>query len=380
MTKNILFTVAYLFIISAISAQNGGYFFTISGDFDGDDEDETIFEKYLTKEGKALDKIYSIDKFDENNPIQGSFICKEENIPNFIADGKNPHGGFALLHNIGDLDNDGGEEIGYVMQWLDQSNLNTYHIISLKNGEWKELYSFPIRDYQLPKLPSVYTNYTAFGNSNESDVEMTEAEKMNEDLIRSKALREFKGFVRKQSLFNILVRFVNDNGEQEYTLWKITHKDIAPVTDLPRNASFLIQDNEVLLPSFALDVKTTEEVAKLLAAGKEEILIMATVTGAPTKRPLDEEAKQYLGDYEDEMILGDVEFKMDKAGELLLDQLKVPRVAFENLKSPNVDVNLTIVSSRKSSEFNLFHARPYIGDKILEMRNKTHTVTIEMLK
>ncbi|MCH2044146.1 MAG: hypothetical protein MK212_08375 [Saprospiraceae bacterium] len=321
-----------------------------------------------------------MDKFDENNPIQSSFICKEENIPNFIADEKNPQAGFALLHNIGDLDNDGGEEIGYVMQWLDQSNLNTYHIISLKNGVWKKLYSFPIRDYQLPKLPGVYTKHTAFGNSNESDPKMTEAEKMTEDLVREKALSKFKGFVRKQSLFNILVHFVNDNGEQEYALWKITHKDIMPVTDLPEGASFLIQDDQVLLPSFRLDIKTTAEVAQLLADKKEEILVSVTITGTPTKRPLDEEAKQYLGDYEDEMILGDTEFKLDKAGQLVLDELRVPRVAFENLKSPNVNVNLTIVSSRKSSKLNLFHAQPHTSGEILEMRNKTHSVTIEMLE
>lgn len=57
--------------------------------------------------------------------------------------------GLYFLHNEGDLNNDGTDELSYVVDWADQSTLNTYHIITNNNNEWKELYSFPIWEWQI---------------------------------------------------------------------------------------------------------------------------------------------------------------------------------------------------------------------------------------
>lgn len=74
--------------------------------------------------------------------------------PNFTLDTLSVNTGgsaFRLFHlkNEGDLNNDGSDEVSYVIDWADYSSLNTYHIITYKNGAWHKLYSFPIWEWQL---------------------------------------------------------------------------------------------------------------------------------------------------------------------------------------------------------------------------------------
>jgi hypothetical protein len=51
-----------------------------------------------------------------------------------------------LLENLGDVYGGKGDELGYVVNWADYSNTNTYHIITLLNGKWRELYQFDINE------------------------------------------------------------------------------------------------------------------------------------------------------------------------------------------------------------------------------------------
>ena len=71
--------------------------------------------------------------------------------------------GLSYLKNEGDLNGDGTDEVSYVVNWADWSNLNTWHIVTYKNKKWIELYSFSIWDWQLPNLPETFNQYGPFG-------------------------------------------------------------------------------------------------------------------------------------------------------------------------------------------------------------------------
>lgn len=376
--RNILIFIACLACCSMAYAQNSGYFFTVQGDFDGDDEEEMIREYFTDEYQQSIDKNYSLENINLDKVITCSFSSKETNIPSFEASIGSNHAGFALLHTLGDLDNDGGEEVGYVMHWLDQSNLNTYHIISLKNGVWTELYQMPIRDDQLPLLPQINYHHTDFGNTSSYDTQINSAEEMDELLKREKELNEFEGFVKKLSLFNILVRFVNDSGLEAYALWNLKSGETKAISNLPLEEDFLIIGEGVQIPSFTLDLQASEEVQQLLQNKKEEIILSIDVYGTPIKN-LDYEAEKYLDDYGANLFIGKFEFKLDKAETLVFEGQTIPQIAFENLKNPNFMVSINVSSSRKSSERNVFDAS-YLGDEIFNLKNKTHQITIDILK
>lgn len=381
MIRKTLYSFLLFFIsTSLVYTQNRGHSFTINGDFDGDDEDETVFEEFTDQNQKSIDKNYSMNNVSPSSPVATCYFStsKRSNIPPFeAAKGKN-HAGFALLHTIGDLDNDGGEEVGYVIQWLDHSNLNTYHIISLKNGKWVELYKFSIRDYQLPKLPKVNYNATSFGNTTSYNDNIDSGKEMDEILKREKELDKFKGFVKKLSLFNILVQFVNDNGVEEYTLWNLKSRDKTPKSNLDFDEAFLILGEEVRVPTFTLDLKISPEVEKLLKSKREEIIVSIDIYGEPVKR-LDQAAEKYLDDYKANLFIGNFKFKLDKAEKLIVEKQVVPKIGFENLKNPNFMVSVNVFSSRKSSENNIFDAS-YLGEKIANLQGKIHEIRVKMLK
>lgn len=73
--------------------------------------------------------------------------------------------GLALLVNEGDLDGDGRDEIGYVVDNADWSNTNTYVVLSFAGDDWKELFRFAIWDWQLPELPDADREYALIGQT-----------------------------------------------------------------------------------------------------------------------------------------------------------------------------------------------------------------------
>ena len=127
-----VFVFACLLLTTLLQAQSSGYYFNIHGDFNGDDEDEMISEKYTTLQDKKVEKVYNQDKVTVKDYRKLSFSSRAEGIPSFTASKAAMHNGFALLQNVGDLDNDGGEEVAYVIDWLDHSNLNTLFQFLLK--------------------------------------------------------------------------------------------------------------------------------------------------------------------------------------------------------------------------------------------------------
>jgi len=54
--------------------------------------------------------------------------------------------GFLILKNLGDLDGDGLDEIGFIFDGQDFSSLSTYHVYSSTGKKMKEWFSFPIHE------------------------------------------------------------------------------------------------------------------------------------------------------------------------------------------------------------------------------------------
>ncbi len=126
----------------------------LPGDFNGDGKIDTVFESYISKlTGKEDFKILdstdwesNVDLIIENKPISRLYFDIEAT-DTFIVTKEPQQTGISLLENLGDLNGDKGDELGYIIKWADESNLNTYHIITLTNEKkWKELFSFPINE------------------------------------------------------------------------------------------------------------------------------------------------------------------------------------------------------------------------------------------
>lgn len=142
---------------------------------------------------------------------------------------------------------------------------------------------------------------------------------------------------------------------------------------------FFTKAQEVVkVPSFTLDLKVSAEVEQLLKSGQEEIIVSVDLYGEP-KKQIDPKAKGYLEDYDTQLYIGHFEFKRNKAGKFVLENQTVPKIAFDNLKSPNYWVSVNVFSSRKSSENNVLDAS-YVGDKISDIQGKIHDIRIKMLK
>jgi hypothetical protein len=194
-----------------------GYYFSISGDFDGNGTKETLTEHfYSSKENRETSKWYdSIENYDQLIELiikkdAYSFVscdtCAVDTL--HVAPG-GVSIGLAYLKNEGDLNGDGTDEVSYVVNFTDWSELNTWNIMTYTNGSWKKLYSFPIWDWQLPELP--YREYAVAGSqiipTQLSD--MSGAEDDNES---------FEGLVKKISTGKIQVVFRNENDEVETML------------------------------------------------------------------------------------------------------------------------------------------------------------------
>lgn len=127
--------------------------FSIIGDFNGDKIIDTVSESYISsltnrETYKTLDNRdweTNIDQVIKNKPITRLYT----NIPNtdtFAVTKEFQQAGLFHYRNLGDINDDGKDEIGYAIKWVDNSNLNTYHIIELKDNKFKELFSFQINE------------------------------------------------------------------------------------------------------------------------------------------------------------------------------------------------------------------------------------------
>ena len=146
-----------------------GYRFVIEGDFDGDGQLDTLVEHFKDKatdqetnkfyKEVELDidyQYYNYDKRQVYTTLESSSGKVLPLIRGFIL-------GFSWLETIGDVDNNGTDEVGLVFNNADASNLNHYYIYTLTDSGWVELHSFGIREFNFPPLPYHLINYGLFG-------------------------------------------------------------------------------------------------------------------------------------------------------------------------------------------------------------------------
>lgn len=129
----------------------------ISGDFDGDGKIDTLTESFISSiNGKETNKYADL----EYDSLVTLTILKKpisrlisKNLRPLIIDKDNFQlFGLAFLKNEGDIDNNGTDEIGFVIDWADWSNVNSYRIYTYKNNNWTEMLNFEIRDYDIDEL------------------------------------------------------------------------------------------------------------------------------------------------------------------------------------------------------------------------------------
>jgi hypothetical protein len=178
-----------------------GYRFEIEGDFNGDGKNENLKEHfYDLKTNSETNKFYDSIGYDilvaitvmHKKPY--SFLLSDNNkIDTLRVTKSGQQLGLSFLKNEGDLDRDGGDEISYVVNWADWSNMNTCHIMSYKNKEWIELYSFEIWDWQLPNLPETVNLYGPVGLSNK--IINKKSDTVNKQIVSE--FENFPGLIEK---------------------------------------------------------------------------------------------------------------------------------------------------------------------------------------
>lgn len=194
-----------------------GYYFAISGDFDGNGTKETLTEHYYcSSESRDVSKWPdSIDDYDKlidliiQKDAYSFVMCDCSTIDTLhIASGGRSFG-LAYLENEGDLNGDGTDEVSYIVNLCDWSQLNTWYIMTYKNGVWKILYTFPVWEWQLPDLP--YREYAVNG-SQIIPVQLDSISDTVDDI------EHFDGLVKKISTGIIRVIFRNEDSEVDTML------------------------------------------------------------------------------------------------------------------------------------------------------------------
>ncbi len=197
-----------------------GYRFVISGDFDGDGKKEILTEHFFSGiDHKETNKFYENGDYDTLVALtyQKKTYCflscsnsKIKTLP--IAD--KPQLGLSYLKNVGDLDGDGCDEICYVVNWADWSSINSCTIMTYKNHRWRDLYTFEIRDWQLPDLPQTYNQYGDFGLENK----IIDTEDLVANQKIEKNLDAFNGFVKKIAKNKVQIIYINNDVDLDTTI------------------------------------------------------------------------------------------------------------------------------------------------------------------
>lgn len=191
-----------------------GYRFKITGDFDGDGKMEVLTEHFISGiDHQETNKFYENGDYDtlvtlnsKKKPI--SFLtCNNKRIKNLDIENSGSSIGLSYIKNEGDLDGDGGDEVSYVVDYADWSNHNYCIVETYKRNKWKVLYSFEIRDWQLPDLPQTYNQYGIAGLQDK--IINTEDTVANKQILKN--LNAFSGFIKKIRKYKIQIIHINDD-------------------------------------------------------------------------------------------------------------------------------------------------------------------------
>ena len=113
-----------------------GYRFMITGDFDGGGKKETLTEHFFSGiDHKETYKFYENGGYDTLLALNGKkktycFLSGSNKSIQPLTIATKQQLGIAYLKNEGDLDGDGADEISYVVDWADWSNVNFCHLLT----------------------------------------------------------------------------------------------------------------------------------------------------------------------------------------------------------------------------------------------------------
>ncbi len=322
---------------------------TVQGDFDGDGSPENWTENYLsqrTKEPIKRDLDAAIDQLQQNIPAQEPLttLQADQSTLNPLQISNDAYQyGLAYLKNEGDLDGDGADELSYVIDNIDQSNINKMYVVSYKNGVWKELYSFTIRESTLP----IYS-------------------------IKNK-----ERFIHKLEGDKILVKFVNEQAFEEYQIVELKKGNKKPTSNLPMEQRMLVIGDSVTIPSFSIHFQPTPEINKILKEGKEKIEISWTIAGEAQKK-IDVTQKDYYNSEEGIIYLKNTTIEMPTDERKITLSGNVSQEAFRALIEPDMEMTLNFYSSRLSSKNNIFESDALI-EPISVLRGKTKQIKLAKL-
>ncbi|MBL7812248.1 MAG: hypothetical protein JNL57_08515 [Bacteroidetes bacterium] len=126
-----------------------GYLHKISGDFDGDGKQETLEEKMLDSAGNPTTvffqygpDIYDCRKLMDLQKKRWVFVSENKKFNSPEAQ----IGPVVSIHNLGDLDGNGTDEIGITPQNWDFSNMCHFYVYTFQNGIWNELLTFSFNE------------------------------------------------------------------------------------------------------------------------------------------------------------------------------------------------------------------------------------------
>lgn len=203
-----------------------GYRFVITGDFDGDGRKEMLIEHYYSGvKNKETNKFYDSSEYDDlvelthQNKTYSFVLSDNKNIDTLNISSAGESFGLSYLKNEGDLNGDGTDEVSYVTNWTDWSNLNTWHIMTYKNKHWKDLYYFSMWDWQLPDLPHTINQYGFAGLQNK--IMYTKDDSISR--IVEKEFTDFKGLVKKIGKNKIRIIYMNDEPAIDTTVIDLKH-------------------------------------------------------------------------------------------------------------------------------------------------------------
>jgi hypothetical protein len=124
----------------------------VVGEFDGEGTIDTVYEHvYSKKHKREIDSVPNIDN-GEFNEIMKWYIDQNTDLLISIKykEKSTLHLGLArglyCLINIGDINHDGKDEIAIVIDYFDESKLNSCKIYTLCNRKWKLLHQFTISE------------------------------------------------------------------------------------------------------------------------------------------------------------------------------------------------------------------------------------------
>lgn len=119
--------------------------------------------------------------------------------------------------------------------------------------------------------------------------------------------------------------------------------------------------DKVKVPAFNIDVTLTEKARTRLESGKETIVVLAALTGAPKRNASVTVNEAGLVD------LARGQITLSRAGQAKFDSLFVPVSKLAQLSSQDYDVNVNVFSGRRSSQNNLLEC-DFLDGKISKIQ------------